>query len=161
MVKSDTRRKSANPAATLAFYLFASLTLFFQFPSPTSSAEKEAPLTQEQTFKMIQAGVPTQQIEKFARDDGIDFKMTPALERDLRKAGAHEHLILLLKKLSAAQATAPPATPSTSPENSSLLKRADDALTRKDYPEAVKALKAIIATQPGFGAGLVRPGFCL
>ena len=47
---------------------------------------------------MLQAGVPSRQIEGFARQDGIDFKVTPALERDLRKAGATESLILLLKK---------------------------------------------------------------
>jgi hypothetical protein len=37
---------------------------------------------------MLQATVPSQQIEAFARKDGVDFKVTPALERDLRKAGA-------------------------------------------------------------------------
>ena len=48
---------------------------------------------------MLQAGVPSRQIEAFARKDGVDFKVTPALERDLRKAGATESLIQLLKKL--------------------------------------------------------------
>src|SRR5271157_3350663 len=57
---------------------------------PESSQEKDAPLSQEQTLKMLQAGVPSQQIEKFARRDGVDFKVTPTLERDLRKAGATE-----------------------------------------------------------------------
>ena len=58
---------------------------------------------------MLQAGVPSRQIEAFARKDGIDFKVTPALERDLRKAGATERLIQLLKKLG--NATRPRAAP--------------------------------------------------
>ena len=57
---------------------------------------------------MLQAGVPSRQIEAFARQDGIDFKVTPALERDLRKAGATESLIQLLKKLSNAPAPRQP-----------------------------------------------------
>jgi tetratricopeptide (TPR) repeat protein len=118
------------------------------FPPPASSEEKEAPLSQEQAFKMLQAGVPSAQIEGFAREDGIDFKVTPAMERDLRKAGASARLILLLKKLSTAAVTAHPKAPAASSESSALLVRADDALTRKDYPEAVKALKTVIATQP-------------
>ena len=97
---------------------------------------------------MLQAGVPSAQIEKFARDDGIDFKVTPAVERDLRKAGASERLILLLKKLSVAAITESPKAPAASSESSALLAQADDALTRKDYPTAVKALKTVIASQP-------------
>ncbi len=95
---------------------------------------------------MLQAGVPSRQIEAFARKDGIDFQVTPALEHDLRKAGATESLILLLKKLGNAPAH-PPAT-AESEELSGLLRTANEALTRKDFPEAVKALKAIIATKP-------------
>ena len=60
---------------------------------------------------MLQAGVPSRQIEAFARKDGIDFKVTPALERELRKAGATESLIQLLKKLGNAPAPAPAPCP--------------------------------------------------
>ena len=45
--------------------------------APAASEEKDAPLSQEQTLKMLQAGVPIRQIEAFARKDGIDFKVTP------------------------------------------------------------------------------------
>jgi tetratricopeptide (TPR) repeat protein len=115
---------------------------------PASSEEKSAPLSQEQTLKMLQAGVPSQQIEAFARKDGVDFKVTPALERDLRKAGATERLIQLLKKLGNEPASAQPPAPAGSAELSALLHTAEDALTRKDFAEAAKALNAVVAKQP-------------
>ena len=80
------------------------------FP-PASSEEKSAPLSQDQTLKMLQAGVPSRQIEVFARRDGVDFKVTPSLERDLRKAGATESLIQLLKKLGTGPAPVKPLPP--------------------------------------------------
>jgi tetratricopeptide (TPR) repeat protein len=114
-----------------------------------TGGEKSAPLSLEQTLKMLQAGVPSRQIEAFAREDGIDFQMTPALEHDLRKAGATQSLILLLQKLSSTPASVTPLAPAGSDDLSELLRTADDALARKDFPEAVKALKAFLATQPG------------
>jgi tetratricopeptide (TPR) repeat protein len=98
---------------------------------------------------MLQAGVPSRQIEVIARRDGVDFKVTSALERDLRKAGASESLIQLLKKLGNAAAPAQPPAPGGADDLSPLLKTADDALARKDFAEAEKALKAVIAKQPG------------
>jgi Flp pilus assembly protein TadD len=122
-----------------------------------SREEKEAPLSQEQTFNMLQAGVPSRQIEGFARKDGIDFKVTAAMERDLRKAGATESLILLLKKLSAVPAQ--PSAPAASEESSALLRQADDALTRKDYAEAVKALKTVTTSHPDMAPAWFDLGF--
>jgi tetratricopeptide (TPR) repeat protein len=115
---------------------------------PASSEEKSAPLSQEQTLKMLQAGVPSRQIEAIARKDGVDFKVTPALERDLRKAGATEGLIQLLKKLGNAPAPAQPPAPADSTELPALLHTAEDALARKDFAEAAKALKAVVGKQP-------------
>ena len=79
--------------------MYYSQFYIYFFRAPATCEEKEAPLSQEQTLNMLQAGIPSQQIEAFARKDGIDFKVTPELERDLRKAGATERLIQLLKKL--------------------------------------------------------------
>ena len=115
---------------------------------PASSDEKDAPLSQEQTLKMLQAGVPSRQIEEFARKDGVDFKVDPALERDLRHAGASESLIQLLKKLGNSPALGQPSAPPGSDGPSALLRTAEDALARKDYAEAAKQLKAFIATHP-------------
>ncbi len=113
---------------------------------PASAEEKEAPLSQDQALEMLQAGIPSSRIEGFARKDGIDFKLTPDLEQEFRKAGATPGLIQLLKKLN--PATAPPQATATSTEASALLENADDALTRKDYAGAVMALKSIVAMHP-------------
>src|SRR5208282_2561904 len=64
----------------------------------------------------------------------------------------------LLKKLSNA-APAKAAVPPTSDQTTELLNRADDALSRKDYAEAVKALKAIIAIRPDLAAAWFDLGF--
>jgi tetratricopeptide (TPR) repeat protein len=124
-----------------------------------SSEEKSAPLSQEQTLKMLQAGVPTRQIEAFARRDGVDFKVTPALERDLRKAGATEGLIQLLKKIGNGPVPAPPPAPADTPELSALMHTAEDALTRKDFAEAAKALKAVVAKQPAMPEAWFNLGY--
>ncbi|MGA3326676.1 MAG: tetratricopeptide repeat protein [Terriglobia bacterium] len=126
---------------------------------PASSEEKSAPLSQEQTFKMLQATVPSQQIEAFARKDGVDFKVTPALERDLRKAGAAESLIQLLKKLGNGPAPAQPPVAGESEDLSRLLRTAEDALGRKDFAEGVKALKSVVAIQPGMPEAWFNLGY--
>ena len=126
---------------------------------PASSEEKDAPLSQEQTFKMLQAGVPSRQIEGFARQDGIDFKVTPALERDLRKAGATESLILLLKKLSNAPAPAPATAPAGSDNPAALLNPAEEALTRKDYAGAARAAKTVADNHPDMAAAWFDLGY--
>ena len=94
---SVTPLQAAKPVAvSLGFPARSAAAAAFSLPQ--ASEEKEAPLSQEQTLHMLQAGVPSRQIEAIARKDGVDFRVTPALERDLRKAGASDGLILLLKK---------------------------------------------------------------
>jgi tetratricopeptide (TPR) repeat protein len=129
------------------------------FPLPALSDEKSAPLSQEQTFSMLQAGIPSQQIEAFARKDGVDFKVTPALERDLRKAGATEKLIQLLKKMGNEPASAQHPAPADAGELSALLHTAEDALTRKDFAQAVKALQAVVAKQPSMPEAWFNLGY--
>ncbi len=126
---------------------------------PGQDTEKEAPLSQDQALAMLQAGVPSQKIESIARKDGVDFKVTPDLERDLRKAGASEALIQLLKKLGNAPAAAKPTTPEDSGGISALLHTAQDALTKRDYAEAVKALKAVVAQQPSIPEAWFNLGY--
>jgi hypothetical protein len=130
-------------------------------PDPTSASteDKSAPLSQEQTFQMLAAKIPSRQIEAFARRDGVDFKVTPELERDLRKAGATESLVQLLKKMGNAPPPAQDTGPAGSAEISTLLQTAEDALTRKDFAEAAKASKALIAKQPDMPGAWFDLGF--
>jgi tetratricopeptide (TPR) repeat protein len=110
---------------------------------------------------MLQAGVPSQQIAAFARRDGVDFKVTPSLEHDLRKAGATESLIQLLKKVGngSASAAAPTTAPAGSGDLTALMGTAEDALARKDFPTAVKALEAIVAKQPAIPEAWFNLGY--
>jgi tetratricopeptide (TPR) repeat protein len=121
--------------------------------------EKEAPLSQEQTLQMLQAGVPSRRIEVFARKDGVDFKVTPNVERDLRKAGATEGLIQLLKKLGGEPPSAKTPAASKSEGASALLHSAEDALARKDFAEAAKMLEAIVSEQPGMADAWFNLGY--
>src|SRR5208282_5674465 len=104
----------AAPAIMLVICNLLFTIHYLLFPAPARGEERSAPLSQEQTLKMLQAGVSSRQIETFARRDGVDFKVTPALERDLRKAGATEGLIQLLKMLGSGPAPAPPVAPAGS-----------------------------------------------
>ena len=96
---------------------------------------------------MLQGKVPSRQIEDFARRDGIDFKMTPEIERDMQKAGATQSLIQLLEKLSNHPVAAPAAGPSPD-DPAVLLKPAEDALTRRDYEAARKAAQSVVDAHP-------------
>ncbi len=130
---------------------------------PAQNTEKESPLSQDQTLSMLQAGVPSQKIEDLARKDGVDFKVTADIERDLRKAGASASLIQLLKQLG----NQSPATTSSSPlvaspvtgEIQTLLHTAQDAINKRDFPEAVKALKGVVAQQPGIPEAWFNLGY--
>ena len=115
---------------------------------PASSEEKGAPLSQEQALKMLQAGVPSRQIEAFARKDGIDFKVTPGARTRLAQSGSHREPHPVAEKAGQRARPRSPAAPAGSADLSALLRTAEDALTRKDFAEAVKALKAVVANQP-------------
>ena len=114
-----------------------------------AAQEKEAPLSQEQALKMLQAGVPSRQIEEIARRDGIDFRVDAAEEGKLHQAGATESLIQLFKKLGSTVTPAQSAAPAGPDQSAGILQAARDALARKDYAEAVRQLKAFVDKRPG------------
>lgn len=121
--------------------------------------QKEAPLSSEQALGMLRAGVPSRQVEAFARKDGVDFKVTPELERDLRKAGATEGLIQLLKKLGNVPAPQQSSATTGLTDLSALLQSAEDALGRRDYAGAIKSLKSAVAIQPTLSAAWFNLGY--
>lgn len=126
---------------------------------PAQDTGKEAPLSQDQALGMLQAGVPSQKIEDIARKDGVDFKVKPDLERDLRKAGASENLIQLLKKLGNQTSAGKPTATPYSGDVSVLLHTAQDALTKRNYAQAVKALKAVVEQQPAIPEAWFNLGY--
>jgi tetratricopeptide (TPR) repeat protein len=125
------------------------------FLSSASSQKPSDPLDKDQVVRMLQGGVSSQRIEAMAREDGIDFTVTLTVERELRKAGATDKLIRALKGMSSKS----PSHPDSAGDLPALLKTAQDALNRKDFPEAIKALQVVVAKQPDLAAAWFNLGF--
>ena len=64
------------------------------------AAEKPQPLTQDQILELIAGGVTNQRAEELIKTRGIDFEVNDDYVRSLRKAGANEQLVTLLRKYS-------------------------------------------------------------
>ncbi len=57
------------------------------------------PLTKDDVIGLLTGDVPPDRVAQVARDQGITFPMTRATEKDLRDAGADDHLIEVLRGL--------------------------------------------------------------
>jgi len=63
-----------------------------------NGAEKPQPMTQQQVMELVAAHLTNQRIEELVKSRGIDFMMDDDYARSLRKAGANEQLITLLRE---------------------------------------------------------------
>jgi S1-C subfamily serine protease len=82
--------------------MFASI-LFLGVALLTTGAQdqkKPEPLTEGEIVRLLQGGVAPQRVEDLAHDRGLSFEVTPAVERDLRDAGATDSLLQTLRQLS-------------------------------------------------------------
>lgn len=70
--------------------------------------EPRRPLTKDVVIRLLKGDVPPKRVAELARDDGIDFALTPETEKDLRDAGATDELLAELRELS-------PKPPAASP----------------------------------------------
>jgi hypothetical protein len=61
--------------------------------------KKPEPLTEGEIVRLLQGGVAPQRVEDLAHDRGLSFDVTPAVERDLRDAGATDSLLQTLRQL--------------------------------------------------------------
>ena len=79
----------------------------------------------------------------------------------LAQSGGHREPHPVAEK--AGQRARPGAAPAPagSADLSALLHTAEDALARKDFAEAAKALKSVVAQSARHAGGLVQPGLCL
>ncbi len=129
------------------------LSLAATLALPRSWAQEPGgPLTKQAVIELLRAHVGRERIEQLARERGITFALTPATEKELRAAGADGGLIKVLRDLASNTPEAAHAAGAASSQPSSgvaaLGKSAEDALQRKDYAAAVKALKGLVAAQP-------------
>jgi hypothetical protein len=69
-------------------------------PLQAAGASKPQPLSQKQLLDLITAGVSSQRAAELVRDRGIDFEVDDDYVRTLRRAGATDLLIGVLRKTS-------------------------------------------------------------
>jgi WD40 repeat protein len=82
---------------------------------------KREPFTEGEIIRLLQGGVPPERVEFLARERGVLFEVTPAVERDLRDAGATEALIQALREIASKAAPAVPPKPQPAALTSALL----------------------------------------
>jgi len=102
--------------------LFSILLLGFAVSAPSAqNAPKHEALTEGEIIRLLQGGVSPERVELLARDRGILFQMTPAVESDLRDAGATDALLAALREIAAKSAPATPAQPPPAPAPTLLV----------------------------------------
>jgi hypothetical protein len=77
--------------------LFLCVNLLWAIPQ----AQKHEPLTEGEIIRLLQGGVAPERVGRLARESGITFEVTPAVERDLRDSGANDQLLQTLRELAA------------------------------------------------------------
>lgn len=88
---------------------------------PAQDQPKREPLTEGEIIRLLQGGVPSERVESLARARGLLFEMTPAVERNLRDAGATEALLQALHQIASKAAPAAPPKPQPAVPASALL----------------------------------------
>jgi hypothetical protein len=68
-------------------------------------------LSQTEVANLLQGGVPPDRIEEIVRKRGIDFQVTPEIEKELRDAGATSELLGTLRELAPPPPKPEPPTP--------------------------------------------------
>jgi len=76
--------------------------------------KEHEPLTEVAVINLLQGGVPPERVAALAREFGTSFQVSPAVERDLREAGATDPLIQTLREV-AAKPAAPKPEPAVVP----------------------------------------------
>jgi WD40 repeat protein len=144
-------------------FLFVAVALL---AVPAQSPQKGEPLTEGEIIRLLQGGVSPDRVESLARDRGISFEVTPAVERDLRDAGATDALLRALHEIASKAAPAAPVQPPPAPAASTLLViqskpgqaqvYVDDIFSGKTSSEGV--LKIPNLTPGGHGVRLTLAG---
>lgn len=80
-------------------FLLAIFFLSAALPTLAAQEKKHGPLTEGAIINLLHGGVAPEHIASLAQEYGITFQMTPAVESDLRTAGATEPLIQTLRDI--------------------------------------------------------------
>ncbi|HEV2352213.1 MAG TPA: PEGA domain-containing protein [Terriglobia bacterium] len=117
--KSSTRGNLSGSwrcvVALKAIVMCALATLVFVSIAAAQKATK--PLSKDDVVGLLEGQVEPARVADVARSEGITFEMNSAAEKELRDAGADEHLISVLRDL-APKPKSEPAAPANSPPSS-------------------------------------------
>jgi WD40 repeat protein len=125
----------------------AMLLSFTTLAVSAQNQPKHEALTEGEIIRLLQGGVSPERVASLARDRGILFQMTPAVESDLRDAGATDALLSELREIAAKAAPPAPAQPpAPSAATTQLVVQTqpgevqvyvDDVLSGKTSPDGV------------------------
>jgi WD40 repeat protein len=104
---------------------------------------RHEPLTEGEIINLLHGEVPSTRLESLARDLGIAFEMSPAIERDLREAGATEPLLQVLREVSAKSAAPPMLEIHSTPETAEVY--VDDVRAGNTSPQGLLKIPALAA----------------
>jgi hypothetical protein len=111
-VVPDGPLHSRRALKAIAFCFLAAL-----FFTSVAAQKAKKPLSKDDVIGLLEGQVEPARVADVARSEGITFEMNPATEKDLRDAGADEHLLSVLRDL-APKPKSEPATPSNPPPSS-------------------------------------------
>lgn len=104
---------------------------------PLAVAQKiHDPLTEGEVIRLLQRGVAPERVGKLARESGITFDVTPAVEGDLRDAGATDELLQTMREVAASRGGA--KTTKESPKTHSPETKSGTLLITTDAPCKVR-----------------------
>lgn len=101
------------------------------------------PLTKDQTLQLLRGDVPPARIDALAREQGIDFQITPDVEGDLRQAGANDELIATLRELAPKPAAPPTLEVVSVPGGAQVY--VDDSLMARTSPQGLLRITTLTA----------------
>jgi hypothetical protein len=91
---------SAAPRNLRLLLILAFLAFVTAFLPTSFAAPQEKALTRNDVVSLLEGAVPSSRVAVLAKERGIDFEVDPAIESELRQAGASDELITALRTLS-------------------------------------------------------------
>ncbi|MEW6737709.1 MAG: hypothetical protein AB1489_40890, partial [Acidobacteriota bacterium] len=116
--------------------------------SPTYNVPAGPPLSKNEIVTLLQSGLPVARVEQFVEVRGINFVMTPEINREITAAGGSRSLLNII---SAKAAKVTPLTVNTGPDYDDLTDQAITELRGNNNLEALRLLRQAIkldAAQP-------------
>jgi len=101
------QRNRSSQILLLSVFLLGSSVLTFG----AQEEKKHEPLTEVSVIDLLKGGVPPDRVVSLAREFGIAFQVTPAVERDLRAAGANDQLVQTLREIAPKPVESKPEAP--------------------------------------------------